>query len=199
MAVAARINPTWKWKWIAVSTAMILYGFRCVYDYNVAYPKHDEMVTKFHEFKELGTLDKWPAFAAEHGYGPEDPGQKHLLKNDAGDVMKDDYFSQIWQAALVFTLGVAGYGWLAFNMSRKLVADDDKLIGPGGAAPYSAITSIDKKRWDRKGIAVVHYTDAKGEEDTITIDDWIYRDADLVLEEVEARTGIVGDELPTDG
>jgi hypothetical protein len=77
------------------------------------------------------------------------------------------------------------------HKGTRLIADEHEFIAANGARiPYADITDINKAKWDSKGIAVVHYKTPEGADAAAKIDDWVYRDGDLVLEQVEQMTGI---------
>jgi hypothetical protein len=181
MAVEARINKTWRNKWFIM--AAMLFGFAgwSIYDATVAYPAHNERVAQFQEHKEAGRISEWPAYAKERGWSDEDPGD---AKSDLS------IQTQWYQAALTSALGLFAIVMVLRAMSTRLAAEEEVLIGPKGQrVPYEQITEIDKQRWDSKGIAIVHYG-SEGQKGSVKIDDWVYRDADLVLAEVERRTGL---------
>lgn len=69
----------------------------------------------------------------------------------------------------------------------------DILRVPGHPdVPLSAITQIDKSKWDRKGIAHLNYELPSGQKGTITLDDFVYDrpPTDRILETIEAKLGV---------
>ena len=181
MAMQAIINPTWKFKWALVSVALFLWGGWCIYDYFVRYPEHDRVVARFRELQASGTMSEWPQIAAANGWSTDDPGEPHA---------DSDYWTQWSQLGLFWPCSAAAAWWLLSHVGKRIIADENHLIGPGGQQiPYGDITSIDKTRWRSKGIAYIHYGPAEDEE-FIKFDDWLYQDIDKVLHEVENRTGI---------
>jgi hypothetical protein len=51
---------------------------------------------------------------------------------------------------------------------------DDVITAPGHPAiPFSAIRELDKRQWDRKGIAIVKY-EVDGKTGSLTLDDFVY-------------------------
>lgn len=189
MAASAQINPAWKWKWIIMGVVMLAYGGWCIYDALVVYPAHDERANAFQELKRDKRDDAaWLQKAKEMGWDAEDPGPAHEPK---------DYTAQWWQLAVAWPGAIACFIWLGMNMARPLRTDESTISGPGGKnIPFSAVTAIDKTRWNSKGIAIVQYNH-NGVEGEIKIDDWIYAGADDVLEDLEHHTGLVGESLET--
>lgn len=213
MAIEAHVNPTWAWKWVIMAVFTLVFGAWCIYDAVVRYPTHNLKVAAFAHFQKkeepplfdaTGGPNGWafdetklnydgfadyPAFAAAQGWSDAAPGAPHS---------DSDIFIQWVQLGICLSIGLGALTWVTIHKGTKLVADDDTLIASNGKRiPFSTITSIDKKKWDSKGIAVVHYHTPEGSEATTRIDDWVYRDGDLVLEQVERMTGL-GTELPGD-
>lgn len=187
MAIEARVNPGWVAKWLVMGSLLLGMGAWCLYDAVVAYPEHNRRVAAFNELKEQGRLADWPTIAAEHGWSDADPGEP---KTDL------DILSQWIMLAICGPLGLAAIVIVALHARRRITADEAGLVGPRGErVPYGRITSIDKERWERKGIAVVHYETADGRSLSVKIDDWVYRGAAEVLQEVELRTGL-GEAMP---
>jgi hypothetical protein len=195
MAVEARVNPTWATKWIIMAVFLLGYGAMCIYDGSVAYPNHNKRVQKIREYK-TETVEgatsawnwksdqakrDWADYAKSQGWSDEDPGAPKS---------EQDLFTQWVQLAIVGPLGIAALAMVLVTSRRKLVADEQGVTGATGPrVPYSAIVSIDKARWDSKGIAILHWTDGP-RSGKLKIDDWVYRDGDRVLEEVEKFTGL---------
>ena len=56
---------------------------------------------------------------------------------------------------------------------------DDVITAPGHPAiPFTAIRELDKRQWDRKGIAVLKY-DVDGRKGSLTLDDFVYEQAPM--------------------
>jgi hypothetical protein len=83
-------------------------------------------------------------------------------------------------------IGLLSLIWLAFNARRPLFADEQGVQFGSRRLAYDQITSIDRTRWDSKGIAVLESEQAK----SITLDDWKFKGAADVLGVVDARLGI---------
>jgi hypothetical protein len=186
MPPTATINPTWAIKWLIVSVMLVFWGFYCLYDYYVGYPEANRRRDKIVEMQNLGSehfKNEWPKVAAAEGWDVDDP-------TPGPGFSEQDIQTQITQMLIVWPLGAMAAGWLFYNYGRKISAGEETLVGPRGEqVPYGDITSIDKTRWRSKGIAFIHY----GPPDRsrrIKFDDWLYKDIDKVLHEVENRTGI---------
>jgi hypothetical protein len=64
--------------------------------------------------------------------------------------------------------------------------------------PFNAIDSVDRSKWDRKGIAYVNYTLLNGTKGSLRLDDFIYErePTDEIFKRIEDHTG-TGDAAPT--
>jgi len=100
------------------------------------------------------------------------------------------------QKVLGFALPLGAVGLLAWTLYSSRAAcrlADDVLSVPGHPdVPLTAITKIDKTKWDRKGIAYLDYELPSGQRGTLTLDDFIYDrpPTDRILEQIEARLGV---------
>jgi hypothetical protein len=67
-------------------------------------------------------------------------------------------------------------GWVFYASRGKYEFDGATLSAPGhGAVPIRAIRRIDREKWDRKGIAYLHYQIAGSSKlRVITLDDFVY-------------------------
>jgi len=111
-----------------------------------------------------------------------------------------DLRTQFLMAAICLPIGLGILARLIRALPRRLVSDGVTLqTVEGRQVPFSAITGIDKRKWNRKAIAVVHYS-IDGKEATAKIDDWIFKGAADVLDQIENYLGPVeaeaeGDEM----
>ncbi len=101
--------------------------------------------------------------------------------NQAGEFIGKLPYSE-WdiflQKALGFAMPPLGLAYLAFFMrrSRGEYRMENQQIAIPGHPPFhiDEVTKLDKKLWDRKGIAVVSYETASGQKGAATLDDFIY-------------------------
>jgi hypothetical protein len=72
----------------------------------------------------------------------------------------------------------AGLGYLAFflHRSRGAYRLDGYVISIPGHPPFriSEVQRVDKRLWDRKGIAILDYRNDAGQSGSVTIDDFVY-------------------------
>ena len=94
---------------------------------------------------------------------------------------------------LAFVLPALSIAYLVYFLHKsrgEIRLENDVLTAPGHPpVPLSAVTSIDAKLWDKKGIAKVHYTTAD-KSGTITLDDFVYdqKPVDAIYDRLKAAT-----------
>jgi hypothetical protein len=112
------------------------------------------------------------------------------------DYPTHDAMSILLQKGLATLLPLAAVGMVSWTLYRSRGAyrlSGDTLRVPGHPdVPLSAITQIDKSRWDRKGIAHLDYELPFGHKGRITLDDFVYDrpPTDRILEQIEAKLGV---------
>jgi hypothetical protein len=82
--------------------------------------------------------------------------------------------------------------WLMYRSRGAYRLEGNTLYLPGRQPiPVEKIQSLDKSRWDKKGIAVVEYQDSLGASQTATMRDMVYerRTTDLIVERLEKALG----------
>ncbi len=84
----------------------------------------------------------------------------------------------LFQRVLAFTLPPCGLllvVWALHKSRGEYRLSDQTLYVPGHPPiPLSSIESLDKSKWDRKGVAVVSYRIAGGKSGTFKLDDFVY-------------------------
>lgn len=175
---------------IVVFTGFTLW---CLYDGLVAYPEINRQITALEQQR-----------AEQEKQAEDASGQiisvPHAVQHADGLKPSDrksdwDIRTQFIMAVMCVLIVVPVALRLIWAWPRRMSTDDDGFRSTAGELiPYSAITRIDKRKWNRKGIAVVHY-ERQGKERRTRIDDWIFRGGEAVLKEVEAHTGL-GDVTP---
>lgn len=160
------------------------------YDGAVAYPKYNIKADAYAELHRVYQADetllkeKWKALAIENHWDPEDVPKKR----------KDEDQQFRWGSGLLI-ISVAFLLWMLREMHRVISADDQKFIGITRAIiPFNAlrevrfdsVIGVDKRRWDKKGIAVVFYKTDTGTRATALIDEYKYAGSERILERCEA-------------
>lgn len=183
----ARINKDWAIRLGLIAALFIAGGSWYLYDGLVTYPNQTAKFDLVYEMVDTNgdgepepvRHDDWKSRLEEAGYDSEiDP--KKLNRKSAWDIR-----TQLIIAGICYPIGLLALFWLVANKFRPLYADGEGVRFGGKRMAYDAVEEIDKSRWDSKGIAVL--IDRQGGK--LTLDDWKFKGAADVLEEVEKQTG----------
>ena len=98
-----------------------------------------------------------------------------------------DIRTQYTFALLLLPWGLLVSGLLLRNSRRRFAAAETGLSGffPE-IVPYAAITSVDRRKWDAKGIARLTIATAAGAK-KVTLDDWKFRGMADILAEIDRQ------------
>jgi hypothetical protein len=162
-------------KFLLISLICFAYGLWCLYDGLVAYPANLERAKVYHvEMAELGEEREaaWLERTQTEGWPIPIP--------DKPDKIEGEIVTQFVQIGIVLAIGIPML--LKYLLARgTYVAADDDAIRPSwrrDPIPFSAITKIDKTRWEAKGIAKLTYTTDGGER-AFTLDDFKFARAEM--------------------
>lgn len=185
MSAQANIHSRYKFRIMALALILIGWGAWSLWDGMVAYPAHNQhraaSLEAMAQYREThGSLQGWPQHARENGFAL-----------DPTTLKAEGVTAQYVMAGLALPPGLALVGYF-FVISRRWIRTDGEGLHTswGRHAPWASLESVDKARWQRKGIAVIYYRDGDARR-SITLDDWKY-DTDAteqILAEVEAQVG----------
>lgn len=115
---------------------------------------------------------RWLDYAAAHDW-PESP-EHHSDE----DIVQQFY----WGAAMFLGAAIAG-ALVLRNHNKILTGHPDHMVMPNGVAVrYADVTCVDKRKWENKGLAHIHYRESgSGPARRVTIDDLMYGGAERVL------------------
>lgn len=119
--------------------------------------------------------------------------QQKKFKRHSGELAHSDMDILI-QKVLCFALppiGLLLLFWTFYNSRGAYRLADQTLHAPGHPpVPVDAIRKIDKRKWDRKGIAYLAYELSGGKSGTIKLDDFVYDrgPTDAILSQIEKLT-----------
>ncbi len=188
------ISKGYRWRLAAVGIFCSGFAAWSAYDGFIKYPAQNEISDKFEQFKKDHETwpTEWKAYAEENGLPVND--KEAGRRREFGDIL-----TQYLMLAITLPIGLVFlYGFLS-TRGRWVECDDDSIrTSWGQSVSYDKIQTINKGRWDSKGIAIVSFEAGKGEQKLI-IDDWKYERAlaDEILREIEShisRDQIVGGE-----
>ena len=215
MALRSEVSKKYLLRFGIVGTIMVAFGFYCLYDGLVVYP---EQLLQYQEYKKLEeevNTEIWPIVLVEHGWAPFDKEEHARVYQEMKDAGRQEDWLQLvsennWityepkartQNDILMQFVMMGACWLialpiTINVLR-LIGSWIELDGSvlrnrrGQEVPLEQITKIDKKKWEKKGIAKIHY-EKDGTEKKFTLDDFIYerKTADEILLKIEQEVGV---------
>jgi len=130
---------------------------------------------------------------------PEE-NRQHQLERDRGKPASEieaDYnqagilINQVL-GVLLPVVSLPVFVWLMYRSRGSYRLENNTLHLPGmEPIPLDRIQSLDKSKWDKKGVAVLEYQDATGVAQTATLRDMVYerRTTDLIVERIEKALG----------
>ena len=122
----------------------------------------------------------WKDIAKEKGYPQKVPKER----------TDEDISGQFKWATGVGICGFAFLGWVFWNQTLKIRSDDEFVYSARGKkVPWSAFTEVDRKKWEKKGIAVAHYS-YDGKDGSMVLDDYKFAPAEDIIIEIERRLGV---------
>ncbi len=161
----AKIARHYQVRLLIISLLALLGGLYFLYDGLVGYPHEQAMYLEYKQVKDTYPEDyneRWPDIARDRGWSLEVPEYKSDM----------DILTQKIIAGILIPIGALILFRLLLNRGRWVAMDEQGLTDyTGRTIPFDAITELDESRWQRKGIAVVHYK-ADGQDGRFVLDDW---------------------------
>lgn len=192
MAERANISPSFRWRLALVAAFCFGLALWSVYDGSVKYPNERERYHAYQQLKKQDQLDQWEEIAAEHGWPTEKPAKPHGEEEDT---------VQFIMAGMATPVGLLFLYFFLRNRGRWIEGDENGLhTSWNQQLQFDQITVLDKKRWRKKGIAVVRY-EQEGRKRRLVLDDCKYdpQPIEVLLRLVESHVSpeqVVGGQLP---
>jgi hypothetical protein len=143
------------------------------YDINFRYPAKIEKAQIYEEILEKSKNEedakvKWASLAEEKGWSLKPP--EHTAEYEQRNI----FYNYLMVVGGIFI--AAYFLWKWFRVRSSWFGADETHIKSsfGTNVPFDSIQSVDKTRWEKKGIAQVKYTDDKGGEAILIMDDFKY-------------------------
>lgn len=182
MAAKALISQGYRWRLFAIAIGCLAFAGWSAYDGFVAYPLKNQYAATFEQYKQdhgADWVNTWEPYANEHGIPIEpDPPKSQF-----------SMIAQYVQMGITLPIGLLfGYVYLS-TMGRWIASSEQGLTSSRKQnISYEAIRTLNKARWNSKGIAVVCY-DAGDRERRLVLDDWKFNRAmiGVILADVEAQ------------
>ena len=180
MPVEARITPIWKKQKGFLALFFAAIGLWFLFDGIHGFPSSNERWLAHEKFKTENRLSEWPAFAKNAGWNDEPP---HKLYK------KEDIAGQYVLGSLSLLIGIGTFVYWTRQIKRVFKFEDGVVILPDGKrVPLQAITKLNLKKWDSKGLGTIYYS-IDGRSGKFTLDDYKF-DPDPIREimaEIEGR------------
>jgi hypothetical protein len=190
MLLTTKISFRFLWRLAAIAIVCLGGCLYCLYDGAIGYPKQREAAVVYQQLKDKGLdsgefFEQWDKVAKERGWSTKKP------KDDL-DILK-----QYVMAGCLVVPGLL-YVFLFFRSWKRWIELNETGLRTswGQTLTFDQIVALDKKKWKKKGIAVIRYQ-RDGRSRRLALDDWKYdaKTTKEVLIEVESRidpTQIVG-------
>lgn len=201
MQIKAVSATPYRYRLALFAVGCLVLGLWFLYDGCIAYPKDREIHQAFQAVKKEGLegdalLERWKQIAGPKGWPDGTLGDPGKNRSDF-----DIQFNLVAGVLLEF-IG-AWFALGAWRHARRWIAlDNDNLTTSWGLTiPLEGILTLDKSRWQEKGIALV-IADAERGGGRVLLDDWKYdRDATTqIVNTIQARLRpeqVVGDTSTT--
>lgn len=200
MKIRAESNNGFLQRFLLIAIVCMGFGLYCLYDGFIAYPRELERSTAYYAYHDLETEDgtgssqefeaQWEALALENGWSLDKPKKRPAI-------IRSDIIWQYGMATVAFLVGVPVlYNYFSTRNSWMESDGDQITTSWGQSMKFDQVLRIDKKRWEKKGIAKIAYTEGE-QPRTLVIDDFKYDRAAMgeILEQIESsvdREKIVG-------
>lgn len=172
----ASLSKTWFRRQILITLFCFGVGLWFFYDGRFGFPQKNERFLAHKEFENQNRSD-WEQYAKSRGW-PKRPPER-LYK-------KVDIVVQYAFGVALTIGGIAALGLLIVSKNRTVSSDAEAYYAENGQrVAFDAIRSIDKSKWDSKGIAVLIYQDGRREAKAV-IDDYKFEGAEQILLQAEA-------------
>ena len=150
MPAEARITPTWKKQKGFLALFLAGFGLWFLFDGMTGFPRSNERWRKHEELKAEGRLSEWASFAKNAGWNEEPP---HKLYK------KEDIAGQYIAGIVLLLAGAWTFIYWTGQIKGVFRLDGDAISIPGGQRiPLEAVTGINRKKWDAKGLATVYFS-----------------------------------------
>jgi hypothetical protein len=162
-----------------IAVMCIGWGLYSLYDGFVRYPRENEAAVQ-KEVDRVETASGLRVTSEER----RAIAAKTTLPHPGWDVP----FNQ-WAGMLLPPLGIALLAWMLYNSRGEYRLEGHTLHVPGHPpVPLDNVRKIDKRLWERKGIALIEYEDpASGKRKQFKLDDFVYErePTDAIFDRVE--------------
>ena len=197
MTIRAEADSKFNLRFLVIGLVAIGFGFYCLYDGFIAYPKELARSEAFYErvLKSDGEGPAWKPVDQDVWEKRAKENDWSLAKPKKPDEMRSKILMQYAMAVMSFLVGLPALTHFLLVRKKWIEADDSAIWNSGGLrCEFDKITLVDKNRWEKKGIAKVHFEDG-GNSKIFVIDDLKFErqatDEIMMLMESKIDAGIV--------
>lgn len=151
---------------------------------------YQELLTKIENDPGLSDKDRkpmWTKIAEENGWSTKLPKKEVTVESLEFNIKFNYFFIFLGLAA-----GLPCIVWYYRSRNSWIESTDDGLNSSWGQSlKLSQVTQFDKRRWEKKGIGILHYESDDGTEKTFKIDDLAYdrETTDSIVRWIESVIG----------
>jgi hypothetical protein len=189
MNTRAETEKTFWLKFLIIGLATLGYGLWGAKDALLEGPKRVEQAKIWEpllnddSLEEKDRMAQWEEVAKANDWSPARP--EHNIR------IKDAKEFVVWNYGVLIVCSLIALPcliWCLLSRGTWIESTENGLRSSAGQElSLKQITKIDKAKWDKKGIAIVHYKDELGSEKKFVIDDLKYQrqPTDLIMAWVE--------------
>ncbi len=180
MPVRANISPGFLWRLALVALFCLFMAGWFLFDGLWTYPRQRERALEYERLEAEERLDEWEGIAQQRGWPTDNPGEP---KTEADIVTQLVFVGLLTPPGLFFL-----FRYLRARKRWVESTDTGLRTSWGQQLDFDQITTLNKRQWDKKGIAKVAYQQ-DGRTRRLVLDDWKF-EADpttAILREVESR------------
>jgi len=193
-----RANPERNFllKYLAIGIACCAFAVYAGYDGFLAYPAELPRANAWKSLQDEKNADpsieqtdlvaRWKAIAKKNGWSA-----KQIRKDDTAAAIQSKIYWQYVFIVVGLTIGTPCVWWYFVNRNSWIESTEDGLRSSNGnELVLTQIFKFDKKKWEKKGIAVVHFKSHNGDvERTFILDDLKYdrKTTDEIVRWIESR------------
>lgn len=192
MTLRAETENKFLYKYLLIGIATLAFSCWAFYDASVNYPSKIPKAAAYDKLRNDDSLtniqrqEQWDVIAAENGW-PEQIPEKSVE-----EIHYDINWNWIF-GGVAALIGVPNLVWFLRNRGTWLEMDGNTITNSQGqTVELSQATELDKKKWVKKGIALLKYKSDDGTEKTFVLDDMKYQrgPVDEMMAQIEETIGI---------
>lgn len=179
MPAEARVVRTWIQQKGLIPVFLFGFALWFLWDGLVGWPRSNERFDAHQRLKDKS--DEWQKLCAQKGWVTEPPHKRY----ETSDIALQNILAGLLDVIGAFSLL---YWRRAIKMTIR--SEADAVFTPSGRrVPYASITLLDRRKWESKGLATVHYT-LDGTKGRFVLDDAKYDPAalDIIIEDIQQNT-----------